>query len=101
MLHEQEFRSIILEYVEGACKSGELVVKITGWANRPGNAHLQNFSTDDLLNLIEKMVGEGEIVEVEYVLPTMPWLAKSFYLPKDVRLSVIYNSNDSFVMQPK
>jgi len=39
---------------------------------------LQGFDIPELLN---EMVKEGQIMEIEYVLPEMNWRVKSFYLP--------------------
>lgn len=37
----------------------------------------------ELPDLIAELIGEGELIEVEYSLKTMPYRAKSFLLPKD------------------
>lgn len=47
--------------------------------------HLQNLSIDedvDVPNLIQELVSEGELLEIEYILPNIPYRVKSFLLPK-------------------
>lgn len=40
----------------------------------------------DITNLIEQMVADGELVEVEYVLPNLQFRVKSFLLPAGTKL---------------
>jgi len=39
--------------------------------------------------LLSLMVANGELVEVEYVLPDYPHQVKSFYLPKSSRVTLV------------
>ena len=39
--------------------------------------------------LLSLMVANGELVEVEYVLPDHPHQVKSFYLPKSSRVMIV------------
>ena len=47
----------------------------------------------DLPRLMRELVEDGELVEVEYVLPTMNYRAKSFFLPRNSEVVVISNSH--------
>ena len=43
---------------------------------------------NDLPETLEQLVHEGELVEVEYVLPLMSYKTKSWYLPKGTQVIV-------------
>lgn len=45
-------------------------------------------SGTDMLQLIFEMIQNGELVEVEYELPTMSYRTKSFILPKGTSVNV-------------
>jgi len=41
-----------------------------------------------VLDTLTKMAEAGDIIEVEYILPSMKYRVKSFYLPKDTELRI-------------
>lgn len=43
----------------------------------------------DFPQVLDELVAEGRVVEVEYVLPTMSYRAKSFFLPAGTKVRVI------------
>ena len=52
------------------------------------------FKAEQVMEELEKLVNEGEVIEIEYVLPEMNYRIKSFYLPKGTKLYVNKNRND-------
>ena len=79
----QEITKLVTE--RQGCKATELaVVAVRCLINRIDAREL-----DKIPDLIEQMVKEGELLEVEFVLPMMDWRCKSFLLPKgtEVKLS--------------
>ena len=42
----------------------------------------------DLVALIQELIDEGSLIEIEYVLPGMPYRAKSFLLPAGTYVSI-------------
>ena len=73
-LTKAEIKAMLIKAVYDAqgCKATELVAQI--------NFHgLQN---QEVPQLIVELVADGELVEVEYVLPTIPYRIKSFLLPQ-------------------
>ena len=53
------------------------------------NKEYSNLLTDkDYLNYLDEMVKDKEIVEVEYILPSMEYRIKSFYLPKGTIVTI-------------
>ena len=47
------------------------------------------FDEHSLPELIDELVAEGELLELEYEVPTMPYRSKSFLLPKGTSLSLV------------
>lgn len=47
----------------------------------------------DLSDLIEELVAEGQLVEIECVLPQMSYRIKSFLFPKGTQIEVKNGSN--------
>lgn len=82
---EEEAIQLIADVVMNhqGCKALTLAAQIAGYNEMLG------FSSDEIANLIDKAIKEGMILEIEYVLPNMPYRAKSFLLPKgtEVKLS--------------
>lgn len=56
---------------------------------------------DDLPQKLEDLVKDGQLVEVEYVLPNMSWRAKSFYLPAGTKVRVINNAEEPKGLESK
>lgn len=44
---------------------------------------------NDILQVFEELVKDGEILEIEYVLPSINYRTKSFYVPKDTKITII------------
>lgn len=42
----------------------------------------------NVIDLIDEMVKAGDLVEVEYILPTMNYRVKSFLLPKGTKINM-------------
>ena len=81
---DNPLRQAIVEIVETkqGCKATELVDFIAG-------THPELLVVlDDLTDTIEEMVHEGELVEVEYVLPQIEYRAKSYLLPRGTQIIV-------------
>lgn len=55
-------------------KSTELAVKVV--------CEVPDCNTNEVLHLIEELVKEGEIIELEYILPQINYRIKSIYFPK-------------------
>ena len=43
----------------------------------------------DILELIDRLVKEGKLLEVEYILPSMSHRIKSLYFPKETRITPV------------
>jgi hypothetical protein len=56
---------------------------------------------DNLPQTLEDLVKDGQLVEVEYVLPNMSWRAKSFYLPAGTKVRVINNATEPRGLESK
>ena len=73
------------------CKVTELVV-----ATVKGLANLMDWNElDRIPAIVDQMIKEGEILEVEFVLPLMSWRCKSFLLPKGTEIKL----SKGFVVQ--
>jgi len=80
-----KFREFVTEKVEGGIKATALVADIQV---AMCEGRLPNVSGFDILCFIDQLVSEGEIVEVEYILPSMNFRIKSLYLPKGAEVRV-------------
>jgi hypothetical protein len=78
-----DYRSGILRFINAhsGVKGVELVMLILGDTN-PSNISIEAYHYE-LANLVK----EGEIVEVEYTLPSMDYRVKSIYFPKGTIIS--------------
>jgi hypothetical protein len=45
-------------------------------------------SGEAVLELFDKMVNDGDLVEVNYILPTMDYREKTLYFPKDTQVRI-------------
>lgn len=102
MLPEQTeiLKSLISERVASGCKATELIVWVISQLHVRENSSARSeeiraefpkilrelHSTtesggDYLIDLIDKMIRDKEIIELEYVLPDMPYRTKSFLMP--------------------
>lgn len=78
----EEVTDAIKELVENGIKATELVAQLAS-----------QFKTrlppsTDVLGLLDKMVHDGEIVEVEYILPHLDFRIKSMYFPAGTSVSI-------------
>jgi hypothetical protein len=64
----------------------DLVLKCMGIINP------LTFSNKDYIFILAELVASGEIVELEFILPSMDYRMKSIYFPKGTKLYV--NSHD-------
>lgn len=71
----EEAKRLVVETVEGlqGCKATELAAC---------RELVPLFLEIPLVILLEELVREGQLVEIEYVLPALPDRVKSFLLPK-------------------
>ena len=60
-------------------KSTELIVKLGDM--------IVDYSIDQISDVLNELTTSKDIVEVEYVLPTMPYRIKSLYFPKGTQIS--------------
>jgi hypothetical protein len=77
-------RESVLFLVDSAIKGTDLVTHIVidhYTQNEPGD-----FSTDEILRVIDRLVAEGELIEIEYVLPTSSYKVRSIYFPKGTEI---------------
>ena len=49
----------------------------------------QEWTLDQFFKAMEELAHEKEIVEVNYVLPTMDYKVKSIYFPKGTKVSIV------------
>lgn len=84
---DQQLRELISSIVthEQGCKGVELVTKVIVRAHSSG---VGAFDSQTVTEALGRMVGQGDLVEVEYVLPEAPHRAKSFFLPKGARAAL-------------
>lgn len=93
---EEIIRKIVLDNVED--KQG---VKATLLAVKVASGALPYTPDDyDLPNLLDKMVRAGEIVEIEYILPSMPERIKSFLLPAGTKIRSLRGGGVVFMFTP-
>ena len=73
----EEFKQMIVDTVtqKQGCKATELMGE---------RAVVQAMldANSDTITAIEDLVKSGELVEIEYILPTIPYRIKSFLLPR-------------------
>jgi len=81
---DNPIKKAIKEIVEArqGCKATELVVFIA--EERPELLVVLG----EVIEAVDELIHEGEIVEVEYILPTMDYRVKSFLLPKGTQIIV-------------
>ena len=77
-----EAKKIIVDTVEKVqgCKVIELI------CNKDLHGVNVGFNGDDIMRMIEELVAENRLVEVEYVLSSMPYRVKSFVLPANTQV---------------
>jgi len=83
----QDIRNLILELVaSGPIKGVELAAKVAK-ENALATERAED-SCCEYHNTIETMVDDGEIIEVEYTLPTLDYCIKSLYFPAGTEIEV-------------
>lgn len=55
---------------------------------------VKKYSQAPFLNVVNDLIGSGDIVELEYVLPHMDYRVKSFYMPRGTNLNVVRLDRD-------
>ncbi len=61
------------------CKHINLILAMRDWLD------------EDIPDLLEELVKEGQLLEVQYVLPNMDYRFKSFYLPTGTSVTICDN----------
>ena len=79
----QEIKDAIVERV-----TANQGMKATQLAAEADLAIEANPFMDDIPEMYEELVREGRLLEIEYVLPNLPFRTKSFYLPAGTTISV-------------
>lgn len=70
-------------------KGTSLVVEVTITVAKENKDVIQNLSDGEgIVNTISDLVKSGDLVEVEYVLPSMDYRAKSMYFPKGTEVRI-------------
>jgi hypothetical protein len=81
-------KEAILKAVENGSKGVQVVTDVVHMLHVDNPASVASvLKNEDLVTLLGKMVADGEIVEIEYVLPGTNRV-KSFYLPKGTDVQV-------------
>lgn len=78
-----DLRAAILELIENGTKATELAAHFGIMLTL-----IPNLDTNEFLAVVEELIKQGEIVEVEYILPHMPYRIKSFLLPKGTKVII-------------
>ena len=63
-------------------KGVELALKVMSLINP------QKFQQEEFFRELNRLVAEGELVEIEYVLPIMEYRIKSMYFPKGTKVEI-------------
>lgn len=82
-LDTTKMTAVILQAVSSGIKATELTVQL---------AQHHPYESERYMALVQQLIEYGEIIEVEYVLPDMPYRSKSFYLPKGAKVTVPPNA---------
>ncbi len=82
-LDDTKMTAVVLQAVSSGVKATELAVQLAQHASSEPERYLA---------LVQQLIEDGEIVEIEYVLPDMPYRTKSFYLPKGAKVTVPPNA---------
>jgi len=69
-------KEIILEVAEKGVKATELIAESMQAMQTAG------IDFTNLMPTIDELVANGDLIEIEYSLPSMPYRIKSFYFPK-------------------
>lgn len=79
-MNKQEAKQAIIKYIESiqGCKATELVSQ---------ESLIPVFKKFGLY-ILQELVDEKQIIEFNYVLPSMSYREKSFYLPKGTKVKV-------------
>ena len=81
----QSVKDLILHFVglNGAIKATDLAFQVTeAWCSQPNVPQRIDF-----VAVLEQLVKDGEVVEVEYVLPSQPHRIKTVIFPKGTEIT--------------
>ena len=79
----KELHNTILKVVNqhSGIKGVDLVLQVMVHLPKP-----ETFSTEDYFHALAAAIAMGDILELEYIIPTHPEKVKSIYFPKDTLL---------------
>jgi hypothetical protein len=75
------FKQVLIDTITGVqgCKATELIAHV---AEKMGD----EFPSHDFMQALSEIIDEGNIEEVEYILPQLDFRIKSFLLPKNTQI---------------
>lgn len=72
------------EFTNSGMKSVELMTRIA--FNLKDDPKFRDVMSDEIITELELLIQSGEIIEIDFIVPQMPYRVKSFLLPKGTRL---------------
>ncbi len=85
ILTKEEAKDILVQYCSAGIKNTELVLELSLYC-----AAFPDLSKHDISELLEELVREDRIVEIEYILPSLEFRVKSFFLPVGTEIVAIH-----------
>lgn len=82
MISKEEAKDILIQYCTHGIKNTDIVLELSLYC-----AAFPELSKMDIPELLEELVQENRLVEIEYVLPSMEYRIKSFYLPAGTEIT--------------
>lgn len=79
---KDEAKKILIEWCESGVKATEMITKLM-------DVRPDVFGNMNIPELMEELVRENKIVEIEYVLPSLNFRIKSFFLPAGTEIQSI------------
>lgn len=81
-------------------KVTELVTKVTIGIHEDTEINPKP-TGDEVVAMVNKLIKSGQIIEIDYTVPTMDWRIKSFLLPKDSKIVSITNQPQTLEINEK
>lgn len=83
---QSEIKAQIKEFINNSngIKATDLILKLISTNPLPEDLNY--------ISCIEKLVQDGDIIEIEFNVPKMDYRIKSFYLPHGTRIKIVDNS---------